>query len=81
MEDNIQQLMMPDTAFHRTSTRPIPMNSVSNLMGIITTIYQTHDAASFHPLKATCMMAMTFSQFPGSGSSSRVAAQSHILRC
>ena len=27
------------------------------------------------------MMATTFSQLPGSGYSSRVAVQSHILRC
>ena len=38
MEDNIRQLMMPDIAFHMTSTRPIPPKSVPTPLGIITTV-------------------------------------------
>ena len=81
MEDDIQRLIMPDIAFHRNSTSSIPLNLVPPLLGIISTVYQSHYAMSSPPLKAACMMATTFSQFLGSGSSSRVAAQSHNLMC
>ena len=75
------RLMMPYIAFHKTSTRPIPLKSVPPPLGIITTICKAHVAVSSPPLKAACMVAMIFSQLPGSGCSSRVATQSHILRC
>ena len=72
---------MPYAAFHKNSTRPIPMKSVPSPLGIITTVFQAHaDARSTH-LKATCMMAKTFSQFPGLEFSFHVATRSHILRC
>ena len=72
---------MPDIAFHRTSTRSIPLNLMPPPLGIIATVFQSHNAASSPPLKAACMMAAAFSQFPGSGYSPCVAARSHILRC
>ena len=80
MEENTWQLMMPDIAFYRTSTRPIPLKLVPNPLGIINTACQIHNNASYPPLKATRMMTTNFSQFPGLGSSSHVDMQSHILR-
>ena len=65
--------MIPDIAFHRPSTRPISLKSVPKPLGIITTVYQEHNDAIYPPLKAACMMAKTFSQFPGLGASSHVA--------
>ena len=81
MEYNIRRLMMPDIAFHKTSTSPISLKLVHTPLGIITTVLQAHGAASSPPLKSACMMATNFSQFPLSGCSSRVAAQSYILKC
>ena len=81
IEDDIQWLMMPDVAFHRTSTRPIPLKLVPPTLVIITTVYQAHDAASSPPLKAACMITTNLSQLPGLGSSSCIAAWSHILKC
>ena len=72
---------MPGIAFHRTSTRPIPLKLVPTLLGIIINVSQAHGDARFPPLRADCMMDMKFSQFPGLGRSYRVAARSHILRC
>ena len=80
MEDDIRRLMIPDTPFHRTSTRPIPLKLMPPPLGIIITICQRHNTVSYPPLKAACMMATTFFQFPGSVSSSFVSARSHILR-
>ena len=68
-------------AFHRTSTSPIPMKPVPLPLGIITTILQSHDGASSPLMKFAFIMTMTFYQFPGSGRSSRVYAQIHILSC
>ena len=81
MEDNIWQLMITDIAFHRTSTIPIPLKSVPPPFGIITTIFQAHNTAIYPQLKAVYMMATNFSQLPRSGSSSRFAPRSHVLRC
>ena len=80
MEDDICKLMNPDIAFHRTSARPITLKSVHTPLEIITTIFHAHDAKSSTPLKSSWMMEATFSQFPRSGSSSCISAQSHILR-
>ena len=81
MEDDIRKLMVTDIAFHRTSTRQISLKSVPPPLEIITTVCQVQGSASYPPLKAACMMAMNFSQFPGFGNSSLVAAQIQILRC
>ena len=81
MENDIRLLVIPDTAFHRNSTRPITLKSVPPPLGIITTVFQAHDAASSPPLKPASMKATTFSQFTGSVYSYRISAQSHILRC
>ena len=74
MGEDIQRLMIPDIAFHRTSPRKILLKLVPTPLGIITTMCQEHSASSSPYLKAANMMAMTFSQFPGSGCSSCVAA-------
>ena len=50
-------------------------------LGIITTVFQAHETTSYPPVKAAFVMATTFSQFPGSGSSSCIAARIHILSC
>ena len=81
MEDDSWQSMMPDIDFHRTSTRPTHLKLVSTPLVIINTIYQAHGTASYPPLKASCMMAMTFSHFHGSGCSSRFAARCLNLWC
>ena len=81
MEDDIQRLMIPDIAFHRTSTIPTPLKLLPPPLEIITTVFQAHITASYPPLKAAYMMAKTFSQFPGLGCSSHFAARSHNLRC
>ena len=80
-EKKRRRLVIPDIAFHRTSTRPIPLKPMPNPLGIITTVFQAHGDTSSPSPKAACMMAMNFSQFPGSGCSSQFAAQSHNLRC
>ena len=73
--------MTPDITFHRTPTRTIPLKSVPTYLGIINTFCYAYTVASSTPLKAACMMETAFYQFPGSGSTTHVAAQSHILRC
>ena len=79
MEDNSRRLMIVDVAFHRTSTRLTPLKLVPPPLGIITTVFQAHVATSSPTLKAACMMAMTFYQFPGSGCPSCFTARSHNL--
>ena len=81
MENYSWRFMMPDIAFHRTSTRPIPWKSATSPLGIITTVCQTHGDVCSEPLKDSCMSVMNFPQFPGSGSSSRFYARCQILRC
>ena len=61
MEDHIRQLIMPDIAFHKTSTRPIPQKPVPPPFGIITTKLKAHGAASYPTMKAACMIATNFS--------------------
>ena len=80
MEDNIRQLIIPDIAFHRKSIRTIRMKLLHPPLGVITTVCQAHSAMSYPPLKTVYMIARTFSQILGSGFSSRIFAQIHILR-
>ena len=51
MEDDIRQLMMPDIAFDRTSTRKITLKLVPPPLDIITTFFQTQDDTSYSTLK------------------------------
>ena len=68
------------TAFQKTLTSPIPLNSLFHL-GTRTTVCHVCYSASLSSQNADCTMSTTFCRLLASGESSRVAAISHWWRC